>query len=644
MSNAVSNAHIQDLIKAGERFTSGQFDEAMAISSRVLEQSPGNADALHILGLSYLNLGKPAEAEHELIKATTSRKSDGGIANSLALARLALDDVNGAASALEKLAKKGKLPAEGLTTLGDCRLRQEEPLKARACFEAALKIKPDLPAALVNLGEALKELELFEEATQHYENVTLTQPEIASVWRNYGILLQELEQFSDSVSALEKYVSLRPSDPVGLKSLGYSYFLSSEFEKSLAAFDAASQFNEHDVEVWNNRGLVYRTLNRLDDAREAFNKALSIDPNFNAARLNLAHLVHDMEGPDPAIALIREALVLEPERSKAHLQLSEVYLIEGRMAEGWEEYGWRYKKPPAFAGFRDHPFLAWTGEDLSSKTILAWSEQGIGDEILYSGLLPQIIDRAKHVVVEIEPRLKPILERSFPSVSVVARTYPADRQLKSMDIDCQISLCEAVPILRPTREAFPSPSPYLSCDQDLSTTLRQKYLSSKLEKRLVGIAWSSNREKVGWLKSIPLQEWIPILSQSNTTFVSLQYGEHHQEISDTSLMLNAPIIEDQSIDSLKDMDSYFAQIAAMDLVITNSNTAAHVAGALGVPAWVMVPRLGTGILHWYWFSNGSDSPWYDKMKIYRQQDWHSWSKVIENVSHDLSVYLGGATS
>jgi tetratricopeptide (TPR) repeat protein len=631
--------HIQGLITAGEYFTSGRFNEAIAACNGVLTHEPGNADALHILGLSHLNTNQAIIAVENLAKATAARKSDGGIANSLALAHLALDQIDEAAAALEKLARKGKLPAEGLTTLGDCRLRQGDPKKARACFEQALKLKPDLQAALVNLGEALKESELLDEAISHYENITSRFPELTSAWRNLGLVLQDAERFAESVTALEKYLADRPHDLVGLKALGFSYFLCSDFEKSLNAFDTAFKLNNDDAEIWNNRGLLYRAMNRIDEARDAFDKALSIDPDFNTARLNLAHLQHDILGVDAALELMNEAVEREPDNAKIHLKRSEAYLLEGQIAEAWDDYRWRYKKPPYFSGLREHPFPPWAGEDLSSQTILLWAEQGIGDEILYSGLIPEFLSRAEHVVIEVEYRLVPLAERSFPSARVVARTFPADRQFKTMGIDYQISMCELMPLVRPTRDKFPLPQAYLKCDEEKRNALRKKYKKGVQNSPLVGIAWHSAIKKIGWLKSIPLDGFKPILSRPHTTFVSLQYGDHRQDINNMNLTLEHSIIEDESIDSMKDLDTYAAQVAAMDIVITNSNTAAHVAGALGIPTWVIVPRLGTGILQWYWFRSGSKSSWYENMRIYRQTDWHNWTEVIDRVASDLGEFL-----
>ena len=123
-----------------------------------------------------------------------------------------------------------------------------------------------------------------------------------------------------------------------------------------------------------------------------------------------------------------------------------------------------------------------------------------------------------------------------------------------------------------------------------------------------------------------------------TTFVSLQYGDHSSEIREVESELGLKIIQDPSIDPLQELDGFAAQVAAMDLVITTSNTTAHVAGALGVPVWTLVPRLGSGALLWYWFRSGSTSPWYDSMTLFRQTRWHDWTDVIKQVVSDMQPF------
>ncbi len=623
---------------ASEHLNAGRFGEASAICANIVERLPGNADALHILGLGQLQQGHPETALMTLERATSARKSDGRIANSLALARLALGQVDNAAAGLKKLATKGKLTAEGITTLGNCRLRQGQPEKARTCFEHALKLHPNFPAALVNLGEALKEEGRLNDAISHYREVTQKFPTLPSAWRNLGLVLQSAERFSESIPALQNYRTAAPTDIAGIKSLGHSYHQSSQFELALKAFDDALEIDPKDAETWNNRGLSLRALERIDEAKDAFSKALSFNQDLFPALNNLAHLIHDVEGIDAALPLLKESVDHSIDAPNTHKNRGQAHLMEGRITDGWDDYRWRFKQPPEYAGLRNHPFPTWSGGDISDRTLLVWGEQGVGDEILHAGLLHEVIKLAKHVVIETDPRLVPLFRRSFPSATVAPRSNPPDLQISSISIDVQISMGDLVPILRPDLGSFPGPSSYLRCDEDRRTVLRRKYSGDKPKRVVIGIAWHSGRAENGWLKSIPLKQFKPLLLNMETTFVSLQYGDHSSEIREVESELGRKIIQDSSIDPLQELDGFTAQVAALDLVITTSNTTAHVAGALGVPVWTLVPRLGSGALLWYWFRSGSTSPWYDSMTLFRQTKWHDWTDVIEQVDSNLQTF------
>lgn len=639
MTAQVSQPHLQILIKAGELFTSGRFQEAIKACLSVLQEAPDNADALHIQGLSQLNLGDPEAAQNTLKKAVKARKSDAGIANSLALAHLANGNADSAAATLEKLARKGKLTPEGLTTLGDCRLRQAQPAKALACFERALKAKPDLPAALVNKGEALKESGRVDDAINHYLDVTQRFPELTSAWRNLGLLLQDLHRLSESIAALETFVKARPQDTLGLKALGKSYLLHQESDHALATFEAAIKVDPADAEAWNNRGLSLRALDRLDEAKNAFSEALRLNSELGAARLNVAHLVRETDGVDPALTLLGSEIEHRPDDPKPHMDRAQILLEEGRIAESWDDYQWRYKTPPDFAGYRDHTYPQWTGESGIEGELLIWGEQGIGDEILHASLIHEAMAVVPRVVIEVSPRLAPLFERSFPTATVCARTDRADQTLGKRNISAQTSMCELVRLFRPSLDRFPDATPYLRHDLEQATAYRESYRTSAPSDKLIGVSWFSGRKDKGWLKSIRLESLHPILTQPGVTFVSLQYGDHVEEINLANQMMSKEMISDSTVDPLKDMEAFAAQVAAMDLVITTSNTTAHMAGALGLPTWVMVPRAGTGVLPWYWFSTGDESPWYKEARLYRQTRWHDWTDVIENVARDLQEFV-----
>lgn len=628
---------------ASVHLNEGRPGDALAISDAVLKQAGNNADAFHISGLSRLQLGQPADALPLLQSAQSARSSDGAIANSLAQAHLSLGQVTEAAKKLERLAKKNKLPAAGLCTLGNCRLAQNELGKALACFKKALELQPDLVPAMVNIGEALKASGDREGAIQHYKKVLQNRPDAQSAWRNLGLLLQETERFEESIQPLERYLANTPQDAASIQSLGVSHFKMGNPADALTAFDRALALTPNDAETLNNQGLALRGLNRTQEARSAFEAALEINPAFEVARINLGNLLHRAEGPDAALEIMNDAVKRAPDDPKAHMERGHILLQEGQIAAGWDDYRWRFQLPPEFAGKRTFAADRWTGQDLTGKTLLVWGEQGIGDEIIYASLLPEVISRAHQVVIECAPRLAPIIQRSFPDTKVVQRGDPAHQDALSESIDFQTSSGDLCEFLRPDLSAFPAPAPYLLANPDLTKTFKDKYSGTTSNQIVVGIAWHSGRAKDGWIKSIPLDLWGPILSQQNLTFVSLQYGDHGEEIESVRTKYDCDLIADQEVDALKDMDTFAAQVAAMDLVICNSNAAAHMAGALGRPVWTMVPHLGSGALLWYWFKDGKTSPWYDNMTLHRQTQWQRWTDVIQTVADDLKSFVAQAT-
>ncbi|NKB43058.1 MAG: tetratricopeptide repeat protein [Alphaproteobacteria bacterium] len=637
MSEPTPNDLNATLQTAVTHCNAGRYSESASIADQLLQHQANNPDALHISGFSRLKMGMAQDALPLLQAAVKAKKSNPTFANSLAQALLALGQIDAAAAAVESLARKNKLTAAGLNTLGDCRLRQGDPAKARACFEKALKLQPNLDPARVNLGEALKEAGDLAGAIAHYKSLVQTHPHIQSAWRNLGLALQDAELFKESIPPLEHYATLNPSDVPSRLSLGSGRLKTGDSVSALGDFELAIDLAPNNAEAWNTRGLALRTLDRHDEAETAFRRALEIDPKMTVARVNLAHMVNEIRGTDAALTELDEAIAQSPDDPKCHMDRSVPLLLDGRIAEGWDGQRWRFRLPPDFSGRRDHPLPPWDGSDLADKSILVWGEQGIGDELLHASMIPDLLKMAKHVVIETEQRLVPLFARSFPQATVVARTSPTDPTLGDLEINWQTAAGDLCEFLRPDLSAFPKQSSYLASNPDHRSIFVDRYSAKDSSALRVGIAWHTARAKDGWQKSIPLELWSPILATAGTMFVSLQYGEHSDEIARSESATGCPIMKDPEVDSLENLDAFASQVAAMDLVISNSNTAAHMAGALGVPVWTMVPRAVYGGAPWYWFKDGSASPWYDSMTLYRQTRWHDWGDTIAHVAADLSA-------
>jgi len=163
--------------------------------------------------------------------------------------------------------------------------------------------------------------------------------------------------------------------------------------------------------------------------------------------------------------------------------------------------------------------------------------------------------------------------------------------------------------------------------------IRQRYLDGG-DDLLVGISWVSRNVDIGEAKSMLLADWRPVIDIPGVTFVDLQYGDTASERKAFEEATGAKIIHDDGIDQMKDLDAFAAQVAAMDLVITVSNTTAHMAGGLGVPAWVM---LHTAPLN-CWLLGRTDSLWYPSARLFRQSRVGEWADVVERLRDELREF------
>ncbi len=191
--------------------------------------------------------------------------------------------------------------------------------------------------------------------------------------------------------------------------------------------------------------------------------------------------------------------------------------------------------------------------------------------------------------------------------------------------------------MRPDLSSFPDQGTFLHADTEKAAALKSKYADQFGNAVRIGISWRSGNPRFGKAKSLSLTELGSVFTQVEATFVDLQYGDNKEERLALQSKADAELYRDPDIDSLADLDAFAAQVAAMDLIITASNTTAHMAGALGVPCWVMV-LAGPGLL-WYWFLDRNDSPWYPSLRLFRQTTPGDWTTVIQEVSEALTGFV-----
>lgn len=314
-------------------------------------------------------------------------------------------------------------------------------------------------------------------------------------------------------------------------------------------------------------------------------------------------------------------------------------LAEGDFVKGWDHYFMRHVASLQRGIGRDFQKLPWiTSTQDIPKKLFVWAEQGLGEQIMFSKFLYELYDLDhSEITLEVEERLVPVFKRSLKFLKDVVATKKELDASYLDDFDGHMCLSD-VPALfvKNKNDIKVSYNHYgwLKADPVRTRNMAESFAGGIVK---VGVSWQSPKAKVG-LKSIDIKALAPIFNTFNVGCVSLQYGLTETQVQDIKKS-NLPINGLWPVGMDDDIDGLFAKIAACDVVLTTSNATAHMAGALGIPTIVLVPA-GYG-LHWHWFYDTPDSPWYGSVSLIRQSKQGSWDsaikQAIENVKEIAST-------
>jgi len=260
--------------------------------------------------------------------------------------------------------------------------------------------------------------------------------------------------------------------------------------------------------------------------------------------------------------------------------------------------------------------------------LLVWGEQGIGDQILFGSMLDDLRDRADSIVVALERRLVPLFRRSFPDF----RVFDLEKSQSLDGIDRQIAFGDLGRLLRNDWHAFPDTrNQFLYADREQVAAIRTKLGGDQA--LICGFSWASANPDIGQFKSLTHADLSQLAVLPGIRWVDLQYGDTRTDRSRFLSEHGLEIAHIDEIDNFYDIDGLAALISACDIVITVSNTTAHLAGALGVPAMVMLPQAVGRI--WYWHRDQTVSSWYPSCRLIRQATLGDWTPVIGAITDEL---------
>jgi Tfp pilus assembly protein PilF len=515
--------------------------------------------------------------------------------------------------------------------LGKERARSGALDDALVAYRKAVELDPDYAEAWSNLGRVLGMLGRVNDEIDAYRRGAAANPALAPIWSNLGEALRRRKELAEAEAACRTAIERDAGFIPAYLNLGNILRDLHRHDEALGAFRMALASAPDLGEAWLGIGNVLQDQRQYAQAAAAFERACAA--GLPEAHLNTGLALKRQGRHADAEARFRRALELDRNFADAAWALSLLLLALGRFEEGWHHYEARWSR--SGAPVRRYPYVGPLHRARpKSGRALVWGEQGVGDELLYCSLAAGLATDALSVTLEADARLAPLFARSMPGIEVIPRREPP---LDIRGFDYVVPAADLGAWLRPSLEAFPAAPSLLKAEPNRVEIIRRALKEGSTGgDRRIGLAWRSRNAENSAEKSVPLSEWLPILSQPGASFVDLQYGDNRAE-REALASRGAWLEHIPQLDLFNDLDGLAALIAGCDLVITTSNVTAHLAGHLGRPVWVLLPR-GQARL-WYWMDGRDSTPWYPSARLFSQEEEGEWRLPLAQIADALRAWL-----
>lgn len=435
---------------------------------------------------------------------------------------------------------------------------------------------------------------------------------------------------------VDKYLTINPDDAMALVLGCYCMDKAMNYPVAYHFARRATEVEPNRFPPWFDLGRMQDKLWKKEDAERSYRKAIKVAPNVkNKAYglMNLAALYIQHGEFSKAEPYCRQAIEADPELRGARANLGFCQLAARNWKEGWENYSYslgsemrklvQYGKEPIWDGT---PCLK----------VVVYGEQGLGDEISFSSMIPDAIKDCLTVVIDCDHRLKNLFQRSFPKAKVYGTRHLKDVQWNEEDTNIQASIPMGGlgGIYRLSDESF-NGEPYLTPDP--SRVLMWEALFQSKNKPVIGVAWTGGVKHTGSdFRKWTLDDLLPIFKSVDAHFVCLQYRDSQKEIDE--FLEKHPEIDlvQYPFGTLtNDYDDTAAMVSCMDKVISMQTAVVHLCGGLGVPCDVFVPNTS----QWRYGEKHESMPWYKSVKVIRQAVRGHWSNTIKDYAKRLSAEM-----
>ncbi|HLY55953.1 MAG TPA: tetratricopeptide repeat protein [Stellaceae bacterium] len=479
--------------------------------------------------------------------------------------------------------------ANAHNVLGLVHLAEGRAAEARVAFTRAASLAPGFVDPHCNLAEAAGQEQRFDNALRHARQAVSMAPSRFETQIALGRALTRARHFKEAIGVFEAMLRQCPKSPDALVGLGTALVRAGHVETAI--------------------GLIEEALQSL--------------PREYDLIVHLGDLLLARGDTAAALERYRQAEALHPDTAPAQTGLAMALALQGDLRGAFARFEWRLGAYGKNA-FRVVPERRWQGEDIAGRTIVLYSEQGFGDTLQFVRYAPLVAERGARVVLEVPPALKDL----FTGMAGVAEIVGTDQPLPGYDAQCPIMSLPAV--FGTTLKTVPATVPYLNAPAARSAEWARAL--GPLDRPRIGVVWAGNtRHTHDHYRSIPLERMLPLFELSDARFVTLQKEKRPRDAALLSTRLEVLDLGAR----LNSFADTAAAIAQLDLVIAVDTSVAHLAGALGVPTWILLCLSPD----WRWMDGGTDSPWYPTVRLFRQSRLGDWDSVVADVCAALAGWL-----
>lgn len=525
---------------------------------------------------------------------------------------------------------------------------QKGPAEGARIALKALDLAPEHPLSNHVMALCLERLGRLSKSLEFYERAWRLDPKNPEIYQNLGMVAWKLDMLDAAEKFIRLFAQMAPDSAAAAINLSGVLRDQGKFSDAIELLRAAIYRTPDNAELWNSLGTVLLEAGDPEQAATFYLEALRLKEGFSRAHHNLAYTLElrgDVEGAVEHFNKALENPQSETDRITMEHGLALTTLALGKLEEGWRRYAIRLDPRFEASTFFQYGGKMWDGADpaaLAGKTVLVSGEQGLGDEIMFAQMLPDIIEAVGpegEVRLATERRLVALMQRSFPQVKVACH-YTVSREgrefrfapdlTKDGKVDLWFPIANACRSFRTRFEDF-AEGAFLTADEELVEQFRAQ-LAGFGPGLKVGLLWKSLKMTAKRTKFFSgFEAWKPVLTLPGIEFVNLQYGDVAAELARAKTEFGVTIHQPEGLDLKDDLDHVAALGTACDLVVGPMNATINLTAASGGRAIVIQNQRRT------WVNMGQDRlPWYPQIEVVYSDAFGNWGSLMDSLAARLS--------